>query len=234
MDPLFSDYAWNSVYAFSENQVIAFIEMEGLEKSVVKRRSKPILTDRFDGGGLLARLFGKLRPKYTKKNWDNPVEPIVVPAKKWHFENVTEEVKNSITTYEDKRRKISEEIHSKKDSGIDALDIDVTTDDTDWDTKAERKYTLGIKTDFTFNIEYEALDESEFEIELGIVNDLGIRRASVTTGPTTGSGTLSLNDDLRAGEKIYTIIRKKEGNPFPIMQRSATAKITKKIRVPDL
>jgi photosystem II stability/assembly factor-like uncharacterized protein len=32
VDPLFAKYPWNSSYAFSENQLIAFIELEGLEK----------------------------------------------------------------------------------------------------------------------------------------------------------------------------------------------------------
>ena len=34
IDPLNKDYPWNSVYAFSENQVIQFIELEGLEKAI--------------------------------------------------------------------------------------------------------------------------------------------------------------------------------------------------------
>ena len=33
VDPLASKYPWNSTYAFSENQVIAFVELEGLERS---------------------------------------------------------------------------------------------------------------------------------------------------------------------------------------------------------
>ncbi len=33
VDPLKDDYPWNSAYAFSENQVIAYIELEGLEKT---------------------------------------------------------------------------------------------------------------------------------------------------------------------------------------------------------
>ena len=32
VDPLFKDFPWNSPYAFSENDVIAHIELEGLEK----------------------------------------------------------------------------------------------------------------------------------------------------------------------------------------------------------
>jgi RHS repeat-associated protein len=32
VDPLAPDYPWNSPYAFSENSVIAFVELEGLEK----------------------------------------------------------------------------------------------------------------------------------------------------------------------------------------------------------
>src|SRR5690554_2085294 len=32
VDPLAKDYPWNSPYAFSENSVIAFVELEGLEK----------------------------------------------------------------------------------------------------------------------------------------------------------------------------------------------------------
>ena len=32
VDPLATTYPWNSPYAFSENSVIAFFELEGLEK----------------------------------------------------------------------------------------------------------------------------------------------------------------------------------------------------------
>lgn len=32
IDPLAEDYPWNSPYAFAENQVIKFVELEGLEK----------------------------------------------------------------------------------------------------------------------------------------------------------------------------------------------------------
>lgn len=32
IDPLASEYPWNSVYAFSENVVINAVELEGLEK----------------------------------------------------------------------------------------------------------------------------------------------------------------------------------------------------------
>src|SRR5690606_6526816 len=32
VDPLFREYPWNSPFSFSENLVIAFVELEGLEK----------------------------------------------------------------------------------------------------------------------------------------------------------------------------------------------------------
>ena len=34
IDPLTAKYPWNSPYAFSENEVIAFVELEGLEKEI--------------------------------------------------------------------------------------------------------------------------------------------------------------------------------------------------------
>jgi len=37
-DPLFKDYPWNSTYAFAENDVIRAIDMEGLEKFLIKDR----------------------------------------------------------------------------------------------------------------------------------------------------------------------------------------------------
>ena len=39
IDPLYQSYPWNSPYAFSENSVIAFIELEGLEKYSIHTRS---------------------------------------------------------------------------------------------------------------------------------------------------------------------------------------------------
>ncbi|TVQ81973.1 MAG: hypothetical protein EA358_00165, partial [Flavobacteriales bacterium] len=59
VDPLTAKYPWNSPYAFSENQVIAFIELEGLEKikSLSISRTQPqqevvnneLLRDAFQG-----------------------------------------------------------------------------------------------------------------------------------------------------------------------------------------
>ncbi|WP_291131252.1 RHS repeat domain-containing protein [Flavobacterium sp. UBA7682] len=37
IDPLFSDYPWNSPYAFSENRVIDAVELEGLESSLTNK-----------------------------------------------------------------------------------------------------------------------------------------------------------------------------------------------------
>ena len=39
VDPLASDYCWNSTYAFAENQVIWAIDLEGLEKYIIHQRS---------------------------------------------------------------------------------------------------------------------------------------------------------------------------------------------------
>jgi hypothetical protein len=46
VDPLSSEYASNSVYAFSENEVIAFVELEGLEKGQRTSNNRPALTNR--------------------------------------------------------------------------------------------------------------------------------------------------------------------------------------------
>lgn len=68
VDPLSAEYPWNSPYAFSENSVIAFVELEGLEKAKIQhKRKKPILNNSFRGGGIPG-LFGGTRAKYTK-NW---------------------------------------------------------------------------------------------------------------------------------------------------------------------
>ncbi len=45
VDPLAAEYAYNSPYAFSENQVIAFVELEGLEKS---QATQPYIPDNVD------------------------------------------------------------------------------------------------------------------------------------------------------------------------------------------
>ena len=47
VDPLAPDYPWNSPYAFSENQVIDAIELEGLERlhyTLTYKDNKPQLT----------------------------------------------------------------------------------------------------------------------------------------------------------------------------------------------
>ena len=36
VDPVHSDYPHNSTYAFCENEVISFVELEGLEKGNIK------------------------------------------------------------------------------------------------------------------------------------------------------------------------------------------------------
>lgn len=70
MDPLSSDFPWNSCYAFSENSVVQFIELEGLEKAsprIAQRRNRPIFHKKFSGGGVVD-LFGGMRGKYFRHN----------------------------------------------------------------------------------------------------------------------------------------------------------------------
>ncbi len=47
VDPLRSDYPWNSTYAFAENSPIAFLELEGLEKATPeeKANARQMVTD---------------------------------------------------------------------------------------------------------------------------------------------------------------------------------------------
>ncbi|MBS1581100.1 MAG: hypothetical protein JST66_02765 [Bacteroidetes bacterium] len=48
IDPLAAKYPWNSPYAFSENQVIQFIELEGLEKAKTKANHNATPRPNFD------------------------------------------------------------------------------------------------------------------------------------------------------------------------------------------
>lgn len=43
IDPLASKYPWNSPYAFAENDVIRYIDLEGLEKASREFKSRPVL-----------------------------------------------------------------------------------------------------------------------------------------------------------------------------------------------
>ncbi len=40
VDPLTADYPWNSPYAFSENDLIRAVELEGLEKKIIIHDTK--------------------------------------------------------------------------------------------------------------------------------------------------------------------------------------------------
>ncbi len=68
VDPLFKDFAWNSVYSFAEGNPIEFIDLDGLEraKNTALRRTSPILNNKHFAGGGLAELFGGIRGKYLK------------------------------------------------------------------------------------------------------------------------------------------------------------------------
>lgn len=57
IDPLAAKYPWNSPYAFAENAVIQYVELEGLEKGVKKDRPVPILVPPIPGPGLTEPLF---------------------------------------------------------------------------------------------------------------------------------------------------------------------------------
>ncbi|UBZ14000.1 hypothetical protein LDL77_19230 [Flagellimonas marinaquae] len=55
VDPLAYDYPWNSPYAFSENNVIHAVELEGLEKSVVNENGKQSIVS-----GPITNSFGSI------------------------------------------------------------------------------------------------------------------------------------------------------------------------------
>jgi RHS repeat-associated protein len=91
VDPLFRDYPWNSTYAFSENDLIRAVELEGLEKRI-------IIHDTYSDGKTKIRIIKKpdessfgLENK-GKKLVDNPTSNFVI--------------KN---TYDEKRKLIDKE-----------------------------------------------------------------------------------------------------------------------------
>lgn len=65
MDPLFKDYPWNSSYAFSENSVIAFVELEGLEKLHFSEINKTVDISGMNSGQIKALAQSK------GYNWDS-------------------------------------------------------------------------------------------------------------------------------------------------------------------
>ncbi len=66
IDPLASDYPHNSSYAFSENQVIRFIELEGMEK-------KDPMDECFDHGGKRRFGFGfNIFKNIRERKWNFP------------------------------------------------------------------------------------------------------------------------------------------------------------------
>ena len=52
VDPLYAKYPWNSSYAFSENDVIGAVELEGLEKLALSGSVPPYQYDRADRQGI--------------------------------------------------------------------------------------------------------------------------------------------------------------------------------------
>ena len=63
VDPLAAKYPWNSPYAFSENQVIKFIELEGLEKK------------NNNGDWTLGSLFDKMFGEWSGLNLADNLDP---------------------------------------------------------------------------------------------------------------------------------------------------------------
>lgn len=72
VDPLTANYPWNSPYAFSENEVIAFIELEGLEKARTQEETNMFMAAWYDFQATMSaetQLFGA--PSEASKKLDN-------------------------------------------------------------------------------------------------------------------------------------------------------------------
>ena len=96
VDPLASKYPWNSVYAFSENRVIASVELEGLEAEDLNSHAGQMRADgSFNGYSLFPEMIASPRNTATlmasranpgpnfienyKKYWNTPeVDPNIV------------------------------------------------------------------------------------------------------------------------------------------------------------
>ena len=66
VDPLTKDFPWNSNFAFSENQLIAFGELEGLEKTQRTKRDAKKECDAFRNEGKQGKRFKEERPNKPK------------------------------------------------------------------------------------------------------------------------------------------------------------------------
>jgi len=63
VDPLRSDYPWNSTYAFAKNDVIQFIDLEGLEKGVRTQSSNRVQNYR-NNSNYAKNAYGLRYPSY--------------------------------------------------------------------------------------------------------------------------------------------------------------------------
>ena len=132
IDPLHDEFAYNSTYAFCENQVISHIELEGLEKhKPVKKRRKPHLKNkRFDGTSWWDRLFGvSAKGKYHKN--------VVLERKKNKKpKSLSEEVEEK-TAGDDKKEEKEEEEEEKVEIEMEQP-FEADSDDF-WNEKAAKE-----------------------------------------------------------------------------------------------
>lgn len=187
VDPLAFDYPHNSTYAFSENRVIDHIELEGLEKTKPRMRNKPVITNRFDGGGIPS-LFGGTRGKYTK-HWGFP-----------SVFNQKETIDPPISIIG------NDQVARDKDLTVNNPLRYSDPNDIQGEAKGLREL-IPVYKDGTLNVkidpgETEDGDPGETQLQLGVVDKEGNRTILKKTTITTPS-KVSMDFDLKKGEKLY-------------------------------
>ena len=134
-DPLVKSYPWNSPYAFGENKVIAFIELEGLESfyaadftylGSIDGKSKHlnvIVTNDIQNQvkNVLTRLSGYKFDEAVHESYSEDLQKQGIVYER----NKTNEGINSFLDNIKPKASISTNMHSKKSFGFDTLEVDV-------------------------------------------------------------------------------------------------------------
>jgi RHS repeat-associated protein len=192
VDPLFKEYSYNSTYAFSENNVIAYVELEGLEKSKkhMVRRNKPIYTPKFTGGGLVS-LFGGVRGKYLKHS-SLDISANRKPRPNTQFDDPSPNTRNNKNPGRTREEDLSNTLRRKEQ--------DIINNETD------REEYNPMYNEGTLNLSYKPSDEDsdvEVSYEIGVIDKDG-NEIILSSGTFNGSGSVSVDFKIEHGEKVFT------------------------------
>lgn len=204
VDPIADEYPELSPYQFASLKPIWLVDIDGLEGGKLKRRSKPLLSNRFSGKGLIPWLGG-MRGKYFKHSLLDAT-PLFGKRKGQERSNGTTGQPQDYAA-DPSRTNPEEKDHSDDHGTGGQIYLDritppnISTDGLPIELEpAEDNGTFQLDYDPGT---YEDGSPASKSFEIGIMDADGNVRSSQTTGPITTPGTLQLDFDLQPGETIY-------------------------------